>query len=54
MRVGNVEQSKRVIAATPERALRIESQAAARPMPTGETIPIPVTTTRRRLMDGKR
>src|ERR1700730_7506847 len=34
----------------PERALRIESHAAATPMPTGETIPNPVTTTRRRVM----
>src|SRR6516225_6807178 len=50
MRVGNAEASKRVIGATPERAFLIEPHAAATPMPTGETIPNPVTTTRRRVM----
>src|SRR5215469_5824635 len=47
MREGNVEVSKRVIAVMPERPARIVSQASERPMPTGDTMPIPVTATRR-------
>src|SRR5690349_25073096 len=47
MRDGNVEASKRVMAVMPDRPARILSQACARPMPTGETMPIPVTATRR-------
>src|SRR6185503_15758862 len=34
--------------AMPERPARIDAQASATPMPTGDTMPRPVTTTRRR------
>jgi hypothetical protein len=46
----NVLASKRVMRVTPERPARIASHAAGTPMPTGDTMPRPVTTTRRRAM----
>src|SRR5581483_11792816 len=50
MRDGKPVASKRVIGPMPERPARIASHAVATPMPTGETMPRPVTTTRRRFM----
>src|SRR3984893_16167646 len=47
--VGKLAVSKRVTAAMPLRPDRIESHALATSLPTGETIPRPVTTTRRLL-----
>jgi hypothetical protein len=47
MREGSALASKRVIATMPERQARMLSQATATPVPTGDTIPIPVITTRR-------
>jgi hypothetical protein len=47
MREGRALASKRVIATMPERQARMLSQATATPVPTGDTIPIPVITTRR-------
>src|SRR5512139_2005627 len=52
MRDGNADASKRVIGPMPDCAARIAGHADATPMPTGETSPSPVTTTRRRLMGG--
>src|SRR3954463_5745362 len=54
MRVGNEEASKRVMGPMPERAARMASHALARPMPTGAMMPSTVTTTRRRLMVGRK
>jgi len=42
------EASKRVIRVMPERPAQIEAQFSAVLLPIGETIPMPVTTTRRR------
>src|SRR5690606_23544633 len=50
MRTGKPEASKRVIGPMPGRPATIASQAAGTPIPTGETMPRPVTTTRRRDM----
>src|SRR2546423_1622879 len=50
MRDGKPVESKRVMRVIPERAARMAGHAVATPMPTGETIPSPVTTTRRRDM----
>src|SRR5258708_24442038 len=47
MRVGRSEASNFVIGPTPLRPLRRLSQAWGTPMPTGDTIPRPVTTTLR-------
>src|SRR5687768_17297212 len=47
MRVVNGDGSKWVIGPMPERPLTMPSQVLARSFPSGETIPIPVTTTRR-------
>src|ERR1700677_3107348 len=47
--VGKVDTSNRVTGPMPLRPPMIESQAAAISLPTGETIPKPVTTTRRLL-----
>ena len=52
MRDGKALASKRVIEVMPERAARMLSHADASPIPTGETIPIPVTTVRRLDMMG--
>src|SRR6185437_4201193 len=49
MRTGNFETSKRVTGPMPLRPLRMASHAAATVLPTGETMPRPVTTTRRLL-----
>ena len=46
-RVGNALASKCVIGPMPPRPLIVLSQASAMPLPTGETIPRPVITTRR-------
>src|SRR5487761_1945730 len=48
IRDGKVEASKRVMGPIPERPATMFSQAGATPMPTGDTMPRPVTTTRRR------
>src|SRR5512142_948864 len=50
IRVGNVEASKSVIGPTPLLPATSALQDSSTPMPTGETSPIPVTTTRRLLM----
>ncbi len=50
MRVGNVEASNRVIGATPLLPATRALQDSSTPMPTGDTSPRPVTTTRRLLM----
>ena len=50
MRTGKPDASKRVIGPMPDRPARIDAQASSTPTPTGETIPRPVTTTRRRDM----
>jgi len=50
MREGKALASKRVIATMPDRQARMLSHAVATPVPTGDTIPIPVTTTRRLAM----
>src|ERR1039457_4244153 len=47
MRDGNALASKRVMVAMPERAASMFAHAAESPIPTGDTMPIPVTTTRR-------
>src|SRR6185312_4157066 len=47
MRDGNPLASKRVIGPIPDRPATIVGQASATPSPTGETMPSPVTTTRR-------
>ena len=47
IRVGNVSASKRVIGPTPLRPSWSDDQVASRSRPTGVTIPMPVTTTRR-------
>src|SRR5688500_17780512 len=47
MRVGNADASNFVIGPTPLTPFRRFSQAWAAPIPTGETIPSPVTTTLR-------
>src|SRR5678816_3735475 len=47
IRVGNAEASKWVIGPIPERPLTMPSQLLSRPFPTGDRMPIPVTTTRR-------
>src|SRR5258706_2851973 len=52
MRVGSAEASKRVMGATPLRPARRLSHAWAIPIPTGETMPSPVTTTLRFDMRG--
>src|SRR5215831_5213145 len=44
--------SKRVMRVIPDRPARMLSHDCATPMPTGETMPSPVTTTRRLDMDG--
>src|SRR5918994_2595020 len=49
MRTGKAETSKRVMGPMPLRPLRIASHAAGTVLPTGETMPSPVTTTRRLL-----
>ena len=46
-RVGNILASKWVIGPIPPRPLIVLSHASAIPLPTGETIPRPVITTRR-------
>src|SRR6478735_8836868 len=50
MRDGNALASKRVMRSMPERPATIADHASSTPMPTGETMPRPVTTTRRRDM----
>ena len=45
MRVGNAEASNFVIGPTPLTPFRTLSQALAMPIPTGDTMPSPVTTT---------
>src|SRR3546814_4063329 len=47
IRVANAEASKLVIGPMPERPLTMLSQAEARSLPTGDTMPMPVITTRR-------
>src|SRR4249919_1649221 len=47
MRVVRVDASKCVIGPMPERPLTMPSHVLARSLPSGETMPIPVTTTRR-------
>src|SRR5918993_2371766 len=47
MRVVTLDASKCVIGPMPERPLTMPSQVLARSLPSGETMPIPVTTTRR-------
>src|SRR5690606_23711208 len=49
-RVGKVEASKRVTGPMPDRPARMLAQACGTSLPTGLTIPSPVTTTRRRVM----
>ena len=48
-RTGNADTSKRVIGPMPLSPRRMASQAELTVLPTGETIPRPVTTTRRLL-----
>src|SRR5262245_34300521 len=47
-RVAYRDASKSVMGATPERPLRIPFHVSSVPMPSGDTSPMPVTTTRRR------
>src|SRR3546814_12719174 len=47
MRVAKADASKCVIGPIPERPLTMQSQLAARPLPTGDRMPRPVMTTRR-------
>jgi len=47
MRTGKCEASKRVISAMPDRPSTMFGQDSVTPMPTGDTIPRPVTATRR-------
>src|SRR5690606_37222066 len=49
-RVGNEEASKRVTGPMPDFPARMFDQACGMSLPTGLTIPSPVTTTRRRVM----
>src|SRR5690606_5871774 len=49
-RVGNEEASKRVTGPTPDFPAMMLDQACGMSLPTGLTIPSPVTTTRRRVM----
>src|SRR6202161_2708237 len=49
MRTGNADTSKRVMGPMPLRPFEMASQAVGTVLPTGETTPIPVTTTRRLL-----
>src|SRR5690554_4972757 len=50
MRVAKLDASKPVTGPMPERPWVMDSQAAATVLPTGETMPRPVTTTRRWVM----
>ena len=50
MRVGNVDASNRVIGPMPLLPATIAAQDSSTPIPTGETRPRPVTTTRRLVM----